>query len=350
MFDWEKNLQQITDLYGLSGEESSVIQWIQKEIAPFVDESYVNTLGSFVAIKKGKGSQRAKLMISTHIDEIGFVVGAILENGFLRVEPRGGVDPKILQAQECFVRDIHNEMIPCVFSTVPPHLVKPEERTKVPSYDTLILDTGLEEKEVRKRIHVGSGIIFKSSFTKLLSDHYAGKTLDNRSCAVISMAVAHELMTVLHDWDVYFVFSSQEEVGTKGAGTSAWEIEPNVAIAMDVGFGSQNGHDGLPLGKGPGIGIGPNFTPKIVNDLRECADNKYIPFTLEPCARPGGTDAGSIQIVRSGIPTALLSLPLRYMHTPVEVLNLKDCKYIVELLTAYIKTLNDEYLEGLQWS
>jgi endoglucanase len=350
MFDWEKNLQQITDLYGLSGEESLVIQWIQKEIAPFVDESYTNTLGSYVAIKKGRGLQRAKLMISTHIDEIGFVVGSILEKGFLRVEPRGGVDPKILQAQECFVRDIHGELIACVFSTVPPHLIKPEERTKVPSYDTLILDTGLEEDVLRKRIHVGSGIVFKSPFTKLLSENYAGKTLDDRSCAVISMAVASELKSILHDWDVYFVFSSQEEVGTKGAKTSAWEIEPNVAIAMDVGFGSQNGHEGLPLGKGPGIGVGPNFTPKIVTDLRQCAENKNIPFTIEPSPRPGGTDAGSIQIARGGIPTALLSLPLRYMHTPVEVINLKDCKYIVELLTTYIKTLNDEYLEELQWS
>ena len=350
MFDWEKDLRQITDLYGLSGEESPVLQWIQQNISPYVDETYINGLGSYIAIKKGNGLSKARLMISAHMDEIGFVVGSILERGFIRVEPRGGVDPKILQAQECWIRDIQGEKIPCVFSTVPPHLIQPEERSKVPSYDTLILDTGLEENEVRQRIHIGSGIVFKSPLIELQPEHFAGKTLDDRSCVVISMAVANELASILHDWDIYFVFSSQEEVGTKGAGTSAWDINPNVAIALDVGFGSQNGYEGLPLGKGPGIGIGPNFTPKIVTDLCNCARTKNIPFTLEPAARPGGTDAGSIQIVRSGVPTALLSLPLRYMHTPVEVLNVKDCKFIVDLLTTYIKTLDNEYLEGLQWS
>ncbi len=350
MFDWEKNLQSISQLYGLSGEETDVTDWIQKEISPFITRSYVNTLGSLVAVKEGTGNHQGKLMISTHTDEIGMIVSTILDGGFIRVEPRGGVDPKVLQAQECYIHDRNGTMIPCVFATVPPHLVKPDERKKVASYDTLILDTGLSEKEVRERVPIGAGIVFKPSFQKLLSGRYASKTLDDRACAVISMATAQALSKIIHEWDVYFVFSSQEEVGTKGAGTSAWEIDPTIAIAMDVGFASQKEVDENPLGKGPSIGIGPNFTPKIVSDLRKTADEETIPYTLEVCERPGGTDAGSIQIARAGIPTALISLLIRYMHTPVEVLDIKDCKYTVKLLTSYIQKLNREYQEGLQWS
>ena len=350
MFDWERNLKTITSLYGISGEELSVANWIQKEIDPLVQKTYINTLGSLVAIKKGVGKRKGRLMISTHIDEIGFVVGAILDGGFLKVEPRGGVDPKILQAQECYVRDINNEMLPSVFSTVPPHLIKPEERNKVASYDTLILDTGLTEEEVKKRIRIGSTIVFKAPFISLLNDRFSSKTMDDRACATVSMAVIHELTKIYHEWDIYFVFSTQEEVGLIGAGTSAWGINPDVAIAMDVGFASQEGYVGLTLGDGPGLGVGPNFTPKIVEDIKNVAKNESIPLPLEPAARPGGTDAGAIQITRGGIPTALLSVPIKYMHTPIELVDLKDCKYTVKLLTEYIKNLDTEYLEGLKWS
>ena len=350
MFDWEQNLKTITSLYGISGEESSVASWIQKEISPFVQKSYINTLGSLVAIKEGVGHHKGKLMISTHIDEIGFVIGAILEGGFLRVEPRGGVDPKILQSQECCIRDTNGTMIPSVFATVPPHLIKPEERNKVTGYDTLILDTGLSEKEVKDRITIGSTVVFKAHFSKLLNGRYASKTFDDRACATISMAVIHELTKIYHDWDIYFVFSTQEEVGLKGAGTSAWEINPDVAIAMDVGFASQEGYSGLSLGEGPGLGTGPNFTPKIVKDIRQIAKKESIPLPLEAESRPGGTDAGAIQIAHNGIPTALLSIPLKYMHTPIETIDIKDCKFAVKLLTEYIKNLDNKYLEGLSWS
>ncbi|MCK5848133.1 MAG: M42 family metallopeptidase [Caldisericia bacterium] len=350
MFDWERVLKTITSLYGISGEELSVANWIQKEISPFVQKTYINTLGSLVAIKEGVGKIKGKLMISTHIDEIGFVVGAILDGGFLKVEPRGGVDPKILQAQECLVRSINGEMLPSVFSTVPPHLIKPEERNKVASYDTLILDTGLSEEDVKKRIRIGSPIVFKAPFISLLNNRFSSKTLDDRACATISIATIKELTKIYHEWDIYFVFSTQEEVGLKGAGTSAWEINPDVAIAMDVGFASQEGYVGLSLGEGPGLAVGPNFTPKIVKDIRDVAKNESIPLPIEPSARPGGTDAGAIQVSRGGVPTALISIPIKYMHTPIELLDLKDCKYTVRILTEYIKNLDTEYLEGLKWS
>lgn len=309
-------------------------------------------MGNLIAIKKGQSTNHQKLMISTHIDEIGCVISSILPGGFLRVEPRGGVDPKILLSQEMIITS-KKGLISAVFSTIPPHLLKTEEKSKIIGFDNLILDTGLPEEEVRQKIQIGDCVYFKGNFKELLNMRFCGKSFDNRASALISILLLQELSFVKHEWDIYCVFSTQEEVGCKGAETSANYLTPQIAIAIDVTFGDQpdiTEFEGYKLGEAVPVGIGPNFTKKIVSDILSAGKEENIKTILEPIAHPGGTDASPIQVSGAGIPTALLSIPIRYMHTPIEMLDMKDIKNAVKLLVAYIRRLDQTSGEALLWS
>jgi putative aminopeptidase FrvX len=349
MLEDKKILETLSNSFGITGEEEEITKWIQEILTPYSDECRVTPMGNLIATKKGLNPNHPVLMISTHIDEIGCIVSSILPGGFLRVEPRGGVDPKILPSQEMVVVTDGGK-IPAVFSMIPPHLIKTEEKGKVNGYDQLILDTGLPEEEVKQKVRIGTPVIFKGRFTPLLNGRVSGKTFDNRASATISILLLQELSFIKHDWDIQCVFSTQEEVGCKGAETAANCINPKIAIAMDATFGEQpdlTEFDGYKLGEGVPVGIGPNFTRQITNDILKAGRDENIKTVLEPSAHPGGTDASPIQVANMGIPTALLSIPVRYMHAPTETLDLKDIKNAVKLLLAYIRMLDQPYLEAL---
>lgn len=342
-------LETLSNSFGITGEEEGVASWIKETISPFVDEFRSTPMGNLIAIKRGLNQHHPTLLISTHIDEIGCVVSSILPGGFLRVEPRGGVDPKILPSQEMVVVT-QQEKIPAVFSMIPPHLIKASEKGKVNGYDQLILDTGLPEETVKQKIRIGCPVIFKGRFTPLLNGRVSGKTFDNRGSALISILLLQALTYVKHDWDIQCLFSTQEEVGCKGAETGVNLMNPTIAIATDATFGEQpdlTEFDGYKLGEGVPVGVGPNFTRRITNDILQAGKEEGIKTVLEPMAHPGGTDAGPIQVANIGIPTALLSVPVRYMHAPTETLDLKDIKNAVKLLLAYIRKLDQSYLEAL---
>ena len=350
--DEKKVLETLSGSYGITGEEEQVVQSILQTILPFIDNHMITSMGNLIAIKKGQNPNHQKLMISTHIDEIGCVISSIQPGGFLRVEPRGGVDPKILLSQEMLITT-KKEKIPAIFSMIPPHLLKTEERSKIIGFDNLILDTGLPEEEVRQKIQIGDCAHFKGNFKELLNQRFCGKSLDNRCSAFISILLLQELSFIKHDWDICCVFTTQEEVGCKGAETSANYLNPQIAIAIDVTFGDQpdiSEFEGYKLGEGVPVGIGPNFTKKIVLDILSAGKEENIKTILEPIAHPGGTDAAPIQVSGAGVPTALLSVPIRYMHTPIEMLDMKDVKNAVKLLIAYIRKLDQSYGEALQWS
>jgi putative aminopeptidase FrvX len=349
MLEDKKMLEVLSNSFGITGEEEAVSEWIKETVKPYTDEIKMTPMGNLIAIKKGTNPNHPTLMISTHIDEIGCIVSSILPGGFLRVEPRGGVDPKILPSQEMVVVT-SQEKIPAVFAMIPPHLIKSEEKGKVCGFDQLILDTGLPEEVVLKKIRIGSPVIFKGRFTPLLNGRFSGKTFDNRGSALVSILLLKELSYVNHNWDICCVFSTQEEVGCKGAETAANWLNPKIAIAIDATFGEQpdiTEFDGYKLGEGVPVGIGPNFTRQIANDILQAGREESIKTVLEPTSHPGGTDAGPIQVANMGIPTALLSIPVRYMHAPTETLDIKDIKNAVKLLLAYIRTLDQPYLEAL---
>lgn len=350
MTDWKSILEQLSQANGISGKESEVTQFITKIIQPWTDEIKTNSLGSLIAIKKGESNHHPRLMISTHIDEIGFVVSAIEKGGFIRMEPRGGVDPKILPAQMLHILTQQGQ-IPAEVCTIPPHLLLSEERDKVMVYEKLLLDTGLDENEVKSRIRIGDPIVFAMPFQSLAGSKFSGKSLDNRASAVVSMKLLEALQRTKHQWDVCCVFSVQEEVGCKGAKTSAHELQPSVAIALDVCFGEQadtKESDTYPLGSALPLGVGPNFSKKLLQLIQNSANEDQIPHVLDPTPFPRGTDASTIQTVLEGIPTALISLPLRYMHTPIETIDEKDLNNASRLLQSVIRKLDEEYREGFK--
>lgn len=352
MFDYVDTLEKLSKQFGITGQESKVARTILTLIKDYIDNYEFTPLGSLIAVKRGTSEKHPKLMISTHIDEVGFVVSGILEGGFLRVSPRGGVDYKILPSKEVVI-NAQNEDILAIFSTVTPHLLNEEDRNKPLNYDKLVLDTGLSEKEVIERIHIGDPVTFKGEFLKLNGDKVSGKSFDDRASALVSIALLNELKYFKNVWDIYCVFSTQEEVGSQGCYTSSFKIKPDVGIAIDVTIGDQpdiTEFEGYKLGEGTAIGIGPNFTPKIVKDLINTAKEEKLKFVVEPMSRPGGTDAAVIQITQAGIPTGLLSIPARYMHTPIELVDINDIRNTVKLLLYYIKRLDEKYLEELKWS
>jgi endoglucanase len=212
---------------------------------------------------------------------------------------------------------------------------------------------GLPDAQVKRWVRVGDLISIQREVCELKGGYFSGKALDDRA-SVAAVAVCLEALAASHhEWDVLGVASVQEETTFLGAATSAYDIAPDVAIAIDVSFGEQNGvssDHAVGMGKGPAIGIGPNFHPRLVQALVDMAGKLEMPCQMEPTPGHSGTDAWPIQVAHEGIPTALLSIPLRYMHTPVETVSLKDVERTGRLMAEFIATLDDEFLKTLTYA
>jgi endoglucanase len=243
--------------------------------------------------------------------------------------------------------------LPGVVGSRPPHVLTAEERDQVIPFEKLFVDVGLPEARVKRLVRVGDLISIQREACELKGGLFSGKALDDRA-SVAAVAVCLEaLATSHHQWDVLGVASVQEETTFLGAATSAYGIAPDVAIAIDVTFGDQNGVSGdqtVGMGKGPAIGIGPNFHPELVKALVDTASKLEMPYQMEPTPGASGTDAWPIQVARDGIPTALLSIPLRYMHTPVETVSLKDVERTGKLMAAFIAHLDEEFVKTLTFT
>lgn len=345
-------LTALSESFGITGREDTITKWILEQSRPYIDDFRFTPMGNLIVTKKGSHLQHPKIMISTHVDEIGLVVSSVLENGFLRVEPRGGVDPKMIPAHPFMVLS-QKGPIKAIGISIPPHLLREEDKKELIGYENLLLDTGLSTEEARSVIQVGDPIVFQASLVPLLNRRYAGKSLDDRASALVSLLLLKELSTLKHEWDVLCTFSVQEEVGCKGAETAPFAVKPDIAIAMDVTFAEQpdlGDFDGVPFGEGVVVSVGPDYTKKITQDLLQTAKKEGIKTVIDPIPMAGGTDATPLQVSQEGIPTALLSLPLRYMHTSVEMVDMQDIINTMKLLFAYIKTLDQTYWEGLSWS
>jgi endoglucanase len=219
-------------------------------------------------------------------------------------------------------------------------------------FDKLFVDVGLPAEEVEDLVSVGDLISIRCELIELQNRRVAGKAMDDRaSVAAVTLALEH-LAGVRHEWDVVAVATSQEETGLKGATTSAFGVAPDVAIALDATFGNQPGlkeAETFPLGEGPTIAVGPNIHPKLVKCLREVADRAEIPYHVEPVPGRSGTDAWALQVSREGVPTALVGLPTRYMHQPIEMLAAQDVERAGRLLAAFVASLDGAFLGKIAW-
>ncbi len=342
-------LQELSEASGVSGYEAELRGLVRKAFAPWADEVREDVLGNVIALKRGTGAgeRRRKVLLAGHLDEIGLMVTQ-LDGGFIRFTQVGGFDPRTLLAQEVVVHG--REPLPGIVGARPPHVLPAEARSKPVPWDELFIDVGLDEKRLAEMVQVGDLITIRRSMCELENDRLTGKAFDDRA-AVVAIAHCLELLANLkHAWDVYAVATVQEETGLKGAMTSAYGVSPDIGIAIDVGFGAMPGQselDSIGMGEGPSIAFGPTSHPAIHAQLVQVAKENEIPHQIEPMPGASGTDAWAIQVVRDGIPTGLLSIPLRYMHTSVETLVAQDIARTGRLLAHFIASLDDAFADRL---
>jgi len=335
-------LQRLSDAHGISGYEGGVRAIVEQELAPYGDLR-VDAPGNLIFTKKGtKGDASPQIMLAAHLDEIGLAVKHIDDEGFLRFVKVGGwFDPTLLNQ-----RVIVHSKTPCigVIGSKPPHVMKEEDRKKPVDSKDMFVDVGAAsaDEAAGMGIEVGTAISIDRNLVRLANDRITGKALDNRAGVALLIEAMKQINEREIEPTVHAVFTVQEEVGLKGAKTSAFGLNPDAAIALDVCVSGD--HPGITktdsamvVGKGAVItvmdagGRGVITHPKVLGWLRETADENKIPYQLD-VSDGGTTDATAISLTREGIPSGVLSMATRYIHSPVEVLSLADMKSCADLI------------------
>jgi endoglucanase len=309
-----------------------------------VDEVKEDKLGNVIGIKKGK-KNAPKVMIAAHMDEIGLLIKTITKDGFLQFVKMGGIDDRVLLAQKVIVHTEKGQLHGIVGSK-PPHIQKEDERKRVIPCDELFIDIGATSQEEAKKmgVKIGDVVGFDVKFAKIGKDVVIGKALDDRvGCAIIVEALKRLEKT---ECTVYAVGTVQEEVGLRGAITAAFEISPDVGIALDVTVSGDTPEvkevdAPIKMRKGPALTVadaGLIVPPKILRLLIDAADENKIPYQLET-GLPGSTDAARILLSREGVPSGVISVPTRYIHSATSLLSLEDTENVVKLLVAAIRKI-----------
>lgn len=343
-------LKRMISTSGLSGYESPVRKIIEEAWQPLSDELHVSRMGSLQALKRGQGAEpRPGLLLAAHMDAIGLIVTGIVGE-FLRVTEIGGLDPRVLPGQ---IVTIHGrEELPGIIVQPPAHLLPPDNRSGPVELENLLIDPGLTPQEVKRLVRVGDLISFAQPPVEMSGDVLAGHSLDNRASVAAITYCLEELKDRPILWDLWAVATTQEEETFAGAYTSAYQLRPALAVAIDVTFGSSPGspgHKSYPMGKGPTLGWGPNIHSGVHKAFKQLADRLEIPYTVEVMPRHSGTDAYALQVTAEGIPTMVVSIPLRYMHTAVEMVAMKDIARAGRLLAEFAASLDDMFMEKLSW-
>ncbi len=337
-------LRQLSEAFGVSGHEDAVRQLILDAIKDKVDEYHIDALGNLIALKKGSGESPRRVMIAAHMDEVGLMVVYIEKEGSLRFQPVGGIDPRVLLAKKVLIGD---KKVPGVIGTKPIHLLEAQERQKVIRDKEMSIDIGVSSKEeADKLVKIGDYAAFDISFGELDGElrTVRGKAFDDRAgCAVLI-----ELLRDSYPCDLYAAFTVQEEVGLRGARVAAYAIAPDLAFALEGTI-----CDDLPkkrdvspttrLGAGPAITI---MDRSVITDRRlvklliDTADENAIAYQFKQPGL-GGTDAGVIHLAREGVPSAVVSVPARYIHSPTCLLSLNDFDNTVALMRATLARVHE---------
>lgn len=327
------------------GGREHLLHPIIKDIFGEVSETTVDNINNMY-IKK-EGNKKGKIMVMAHADEIFLMVTSIEERGFLKFKAFG-IDAKTLVSQELIIHG--KKQIKGIIGIKPPHLMNDEDRKRAVKVEDLLIDTGYSKETLESIVKVGDYVTLDRKFSELLNNNVSCKATDDRAGVAALYSTVKELKDINHDMDVYFVCSAQEEVGHRGSKVASHEINPDIGIAIDTTFDSGRLGDedrDNKLGLGPVICIGPNIHPKLRERFVAIAKEYNIPYQVE--VEPGntGTDAWDIQVAKTGIPTLLISIPIRYMHTSVEVINIDDIKNTGRIIAKFIEKLKGEELEEL---
>lgn len=339
-----KLIKQLSDMRGISGFEYRISDKIAELFMPYADEIRRDALGNVIAVKECGIKGAPKVMIEAHCDEIGLMVTSITDEGYLTFACVGGVDERTLPSTEVTVhgkKDIYG-----VIGIKPDYLLENGKTVKIKD---MAIDTGLDANTVKEMITVGDSVTLPQSVGELGKKQWSGKSLDDRASLAAVVTVMKKLADIYAEVDVYAVAAVQEEVGCRGAVAASYGINPDIAIAVDVthGITPDNSKNAFETGSGAVIAAGPNLHPKLTEKLFETAKKYDIKTVKEVEGGDTGTDAWEIQVARAGIPTALISIPLKYMHTSVETLAVSDVKAVAKLLTRFITDLKGGDLSWL---
>lgn len=344
-------LKSLLNAPGLSGFEAPVTALIENAWEPLTDEREISALGSLHGLKRGKGEgPRPSLMIATHMDAIGLIVREV-EGEFLYLSALGGIDIRVLPGQAVMVHAKDGDL-PGVIAMPPARLLPEDAGDGAVPLKYLLVDLGLSATEVAEKVQVGNPVSFANEPTELAGGTLSGHSLDNRASVAALTLCLESLQSIQHKWDLWAVATVQEELGLKGARTSAFQIRPDLAIAVDVTFAKGPGAsdwDCYELDKGLTLGWGAVNHPFLYEQFKALAEKLEIPYHTEMLPRRSGTDGDDLQIAAEGIPTIVVSIPIRYMHTPVEVVALKDIERTARLLTEFIAMLDEDFLDKIVW-
>jgi putative aminopeptidase FrvX len=333
-----------------SGYEQPAQRLFREYIRKYVDEARTDVLGNAFGYIRGRGQSQPKVMLAGHCDEVGFMVKYIDDNGYAYFASIGGVDDQLLPGKRVWIHSAKGPILGAV-GRKPIHLIDPKDREKVVQIHNLFIDFGAKDrKEAEASVKIGDPITFAVGLERLLGDRVVSRGFDDKMGSFVVAEVLRRIgeKKVRPRCDVYGVSTVQEELGLRGATTSAYQIQPDIGIAVEVGHASdypdmdKKRYGEYKLGEGPIIARGANINPRIYDLLVESAKKTNIPVQILGAPRATGTDANVIQLSRKGVATGLVSVPLRYMHTPAEVLSLKDLEATCELLVGFIYLLKEE--------
>jgi tetrahedral aminopeptidase len=333
-------LKELTRIISPSGFEQEAVMLWKKEVEGAAGSVTVDIHGNGIAVlNEGK---TPRIMFACHIDEVGFMLKHIDENGYLYFSAIGGLDPQLIAGQRVRIKTKNTE-VQGVIGKKPIHLLDDEERKKVSKIDELWIDIGAKDKETAESIvRIGDCAVVSTGFEFLNSDKAAGRGFDDKAGVFVVTEAFKSLAKARLDCSLYGVVTVQEEIGLRGAITSAYGISPDIGIAVDVTSPSdyptmdKRKIGDIMLGKGPVIAKGPNITPSVFDMLIKAAEIKNIPYQVQAISHGTGTDANVIQLTKAGVATGLVSIPLRYMHTPGEIISLSDLKNAQKLLEGFV--------------
>ena len=320
-----------------SGFEAPAADVAAELLRPLVDEVSIDRMGNVLGVRRSKTPGAPKLLLDAHLDEIGLIVTGV-EDGFLRFRSIGGVDPRMLPGRELVVLTDPplRGLVACP--------AEGDEDKSVP-LNELYVDVGLSQEEAERAVPVGTPMVYRAGCFPLGEEQMCGKSMDDRACFVTLLRAAELLRDKELDVELHIMGSTREEVSGAGAVVGTWAVAPDFCVAVDVTHGKTP--DGpadktFDLGGGPAIGVGPNMTRWMTERMIAKAREHSIPYQLEIMSGHTGTNGWEMQISREGVATSVLSLPLKYMHTPVETLSLADMEGVAQLLAAFAENLGKE--------
>jgi len=337
-------LKMLLDAYGVSGDETGIGRIAAGMLEELTDRVEIDRFGNVAGYRESGVPGAKKLLLDAHLDQVGFLITGVTDEGFLRFTSIG-VDPRMLVGSRLTVLSRSHGPMPGVVASMPPH-IQTGEQTGATPVSEMAIDVGMCAEEVKERVQVGDYAAFAGDAFDMQGDTVCGKSMDDRACFIALIYALELLKDKPLKIDLEVVGSVQEEVGCRGGLIRAYADRPDIAVAVDVTHAktpdSKPGDRAFLLGGGPVIGIGAQSNPKLARRLLELARAKKIPHQIDAVPMGSGTNAQTMQTAAEGARTVVLSMPLRYMHTPVETLRMCDIKNLGALVKEFVLSFDSE--------